>query len=55
MDTVNGFADKLAQELNSKDNSISKDPAEFKKKTNEFATASRPEGQERRPHGIHRI
>lgn len=37
MDTVNGFADKLAQELNSKDNSISKDPAEFKKKTNEFA------------------
>ena len=37
METVNNFADHLAKELNAKDNSIAKDPADFKKKTNEFA------------------
>ena len=37
MDTVNSFADNLAKELNAKDDSISKDPADFKKKTTEFA------------------
>ena len=37
MGTVDSFADNLAKELNSKDNSISKDPADFKKKTKEFA------------------
>lgn len=37
METVNNFADHLAKELNAKDDSIAKDPADFKKKTNEFA------------------
>ena len=37
MSTVDSFADNLAKELNSKDNSISKDPTDFKKKTKEFS------------------